>query len=247
MDLNDARLRRREMLQELRAQQVADSDCIREIKAAAVEGKRKLLRALADWLLQVQPGVRIHPEQRRVFASITSGFTVEEWQETQERERLIRKEPEEARADEKKARSEYDKVAPLGFVSGWFLDEDGKRTFRSSRIRLEDAKARRSSAEIEAAAARGRIAEQAERFLRDAVKAQTLELIAADPALSRVVLPILETTAGRTREIWAAHSARQRESIAKLARFADSLQGYYSTGSGDDGPAWKRLECGTRK
>jgi hypothetical protein len=127
MDFMEAREKRREILGILKEQQSEDAACLDQIKAVAIEGKRALLHALAEWLASVRPDQPITTSIRNAFSTLGTGLTAEDWQNTQVNYDEAEARLKQAVAEEAKAEAEYRKVAPWGIASTLFADDSRKR------------------------------------------------------------------------------------------------------------------------
>src|ERR1700735_948711 len=79
MDFIEARQSRRKVLTILKQQQADDAAFVNQIKTIAIDGKRRLLKALAGWLSSIDLDTAIPGRTRDAFAKIADRSLLDDW------------------------------------------------------------------------------------------------------------------------------------------------------------------------
>jgi hypothetical protein len=192
MDFIEAREKRREILNILKQQQADDAICVNQIKEVAIQGKRAVLRAVAEWFTAIRPGQPVTTSTRNAFATITAELTVEDWLKAQADYEIAEVRFQEALESERKADAAYDAVAPWGGISTFFADEAEKRRIEPVKACRDAAERARATAFVGRQTARQQVADHCEQILREASSPEQLQRICGEPDIAQLLAPIIQ-------------------------------------------------------
>jgi hypothetical protein len=233
MDFILARKKRQKLLSLLRQQQKADSDCVRQMKCLAIEGKRTILTALARWIVKLDGGANITNELRMTLGKATNRIAMDDWLGLRRESARLESALKTAKNSEQDAEHKYKGLAPLGFMSIMFMDQPKKSLANAAKALHDDLRRLREDTEQRLTNNRGAIGVACDYFLHDAMRPDALRLLCDDAILSPLILPTLTETTDRAASIWKAHSTEQAKCVAAMTEAVAALRTMYSTDDGD--------------
>ena len=227
--LIDARKSRKRIISLLTKQQHDDSRCAERLKQVGLDGRRRLLELLATWLISFEPENRMSDADRAAFGEISPWITLEYWSSLQSREAALIKRKTEASTIEEGLYKVYDCVAPNGFLSILFMSSSDKAAAERTQQEYKSAKAIRESIENELSVVREDIQKSIGRFLRDATKPESLELLAKGSSIKKGISDLIQEAGNTGISIWEPHAREQLSSISKIATETENLSSVYSS------------------
>jgi hypothetical protein len=231
MDFIEARQQRREILAYIKRQQAEDSSCISQVKAVAVDGKRELLGALANWLAAIDIVTPITDRTREAFADVTTRASIDNWVELKRKQVTLRARLEVAKTLLQEAENAYDEAAPFGFLSTAFADDAKKSVIQSLKSKRDNASAARDAAEVDFGRNEQALSVVCEFFLTDSQISDHLRVICERPELGVFAVPILERTKQRATELWQAHARKHAIHCSDMEVAARGLRSFYEKSS----------------
>jgi hypothetical protein len=231
MDFIEARQQRREILAYIKRQQAEDATCISQIKAVAVDSKRELLWALANWLAGIDTTAPISSRTRDAFAKATGRVSIDLWVELKSKQATLRAKLEQAKAQAQQAEASYTQAAPFGFLSSAFADDARKIAIHGLKAARDNAVGARDAAEGAFLTNEQALSTVCESFLRDSQLPDNLRAISQQAELGPLVIPILERTKQRATELWQAHARKHAKHSADLEIAAKGLRSFYEGSS----------------
>jgi hypothetical protein len=246
LDFNEARQQRREILAYVKRQQAEDASCIGHIKAAALEGKRELLWALANWLAAIDTTAPISDRTREAFAKVTDRVSIDIWVELKRKQITFRALVEQAKTQAQLAEGAYNQAAPFGFLSGAFADAAQRPAIQGLKSTRDHAFAVRDAAERDFATNEQALSTVCGSFLRDSQIPDRLRAIYGDAELGALVVPILEMTKQRATELWQTHARKHAKHSSDLEIAAKGLRLFYESPSSSLPPKYLPGEASKR-
>ena len=229
MDFIEARQQRREILAYIKRQQAEDANCISQIKAVALDGKRELLCALANWLAAMGADAPTSDRTRAAFAKVTDRGSIDLWVEMKRKQATLKATLEQSKAQAQRAKAAYDQAAPFGFLSSAFADVAKKNAIEGLKSTRDYALAARDAAERDFMGNEQALASVCESFLRDSQIPDRLRTICEEPELGAFVVPILERTKQRATELWQVHARKHAKHSSDLEVAARGLRSFYES------------------
>lgn len=224
----DARKSRRRIIEVLKKQQLEDSCCAEKLSQVGLCGKRKILELLAEWLVSFEPDKRSSDVDRETFAAITQ-VGLEDWLSLQLRETTINQKRIEACHVEEELYKVYDRVAPNGVLSIVFTK--GAEKMKAERVRDEyrSAKTARESIEGDLKTVREDIQKAIGRFLRDASRPESMELLARESGIKQELSNLVREAEESGISVWSPHAQKQLALLRELENETQGLSQFYST------------------
>jgi hypothetical protein len=231
MDLSETRQQRREILAYIKRQQMEDANCLGQIKAAALNGKRELLRALASWLSSIDSSAPISARSRQAFAKVTSRVSIDTWVELKRTQSAMNAALEAAQNHARRADAAYREAAPFGFLSNAFAEGPKKGLIQRLKSTCDDGLVARDSADRDFRKNEEALSVACEAFLRDSQLSDHLKAICEDPELAVFAVPILEMTQEQATDLWQAHAREHARHCVDLEAAARGLRAMYERSS----------------
>jgi hypothetical protein len=235
-NLIDARNSRRKIIELLTKQQLDDSCCAEKLKQVALDGKRRLLELLAEWLVSFEPGKECSDSERGIFATIKTDLSLDGWLSLQRRETQISQRKLNARHVEDERYTVYKRVAPYGIISVWFSNGAEKAKAELLQEEYRTALATRESIEHELSLVSEEIRKMIAHFLRDAVNPKSIERLARESGVKAALTSLIRELEENGISIWETHAQKQRASLGELENESASLSYLYSSPSAKVGP-----------
>ena len=229
MDFIEARAIRRRILKLLRQQQVEESNCVGAMRLIAAEGKRKMLRQMAEWLTAFSPESPVEFPDAETFRRIDPGYELREWQEVQRLHAQSSLALKRAAEECTTASDAYSRSATFGKVSIWFMDGKEKQAAQELGAALEAKRGVAMSCLHKITELSARISSMAEQFLRAASTPTGMEALSVNGRIGPAVIALASETSERAIAIWSPHVEKQRASIAALIDLAVTLRQEYAT------------------
>jgi hypothetical protein len=244
MDFNEARQQRREILSYIKRQQAEDSNCVSRIKRVAVDAKRELLWALANWLEGIDTATPISSRTREAFAKATDKVSIDVWVELKNKRVALGARLEEAKTQAERAEDAYSRTAPFGLLSSVFADDATKSAIQRLKSTRDHALSLRDAAERDFGANERALSTACESFLRDTQIPDHLTAICEEPELKGFVVPILEGAEQRAMELWQAHARKHAKHSSDLELAARGLRLFYERSSSSPAPpCWQERDA----
>jgi hypothetical protein len=244
MDFIEARQSRRKVLTILKQQQADDAAFVNQIKTIAIDGKRRLLKALAGWLSSIDLDTAIPGRTRDAFAKIADRSLLDDWAGLKRKQTVLNLGLQSATNESRRTEHAYDQVAPWGLLTEAFADDEKKKTIGSLKARRDHATVIRKAAEQDIAANQHALSQKYESFLRGAQMPAHLQAICKDEELEPVILPILRQTRQQAENLWQAHALKHTKSTVEMEGAIAGLRSLYSCSSGQSDAAGFHLEGG---
>src|SRR2546422_2284679 len=141
----EARKCRRNIIDLLKKQQLDDSCCAEKLTQLGLDAKRRLLEKLAAWLVSFQPGQEPNAQDRNALCQ--AQLSVGDWLSAQREEAMLVETLKAARDREDQAYRLYDKVAPLGSIQIFLMNDADKAKAKAFQESYKGAKASREGIE----------------------------------------------------------------------------------------------------
>jgi hypothetical protein len=225
-NLIDARKSRRKIIELLTKQQLDDSCCAERLKQVGLDGKRRLLKLLASWLVSFEPDKLFSDLDRGVHVAIKTDL--EDWLSLQRREAMLTQKKTDACNLEEELYKVYDRVAPKGTLSILFMS--GAEKAKAERVQEEyrSAKTIRESAERDLLVVREEIQKAIGRFLHDAASPESLDLLVKESSVSRDLSNLVRESGEAGKSVWEPHAQAQMALLRELDKESESLAHVYS-------------------
>jgi hypothetical protein len=228
MDFKAARQKRREILAILGKQQADDAECLNEIKKAAIDGKRRLLKALGTWLLAIRGDDQISVRTRSAFAALTNQVSPDDWGTLKRNHAALESRLRIVSSEARSAEDAYNKAAPYRFLSSIAAGPEQKELLALLKDKRDRARLAREATERDLVASQQALSKACELCLRDAQTPEHLQKICEDQDLAPLARPVLEETKQRSTELWEVHAQKHSNSTAEMAAALADLKTFYA-------------------
>jgi hypothetical protein len=228
---------RRKIIQILQTQQEVDATAASLLKAQFLEGYRKLLHCIGEFLsgygseVHFKDGVftcTVDDEAAALFKSVAGTVSLEEWSGLRIKETELTFHKLYTQQLLAMAEKAHEEVAPFGFLSKIGIT-DAEKTEIDKRKSAKNA-LKTKLQEIEKGLENLHVKQQetAQAFLRNATSPESIEILAKCSPIQNDMSQILSDSAEALTKIWGVVSTAQEGSLAELEGHLNILRSTYS-------------------
>ena len=226
-DFISARTLRRTIIKQLKDQQCLDSICSEKLRITISKHTRKILEMISH-LLMGFAFENMNTIDRVAFEKIAHpSLSVENWFKLRKEEASSATEIARLGTLLRNAEAEYDRYAPLGFISGWFSNKVEDQKIEAAKSRRNLLRAQRESEENVHRSKVEAIQGHATLFLRNAMSKDGLRSLLNSSSISKQLQEALCQMTKEVTAVWSSHIRNQTDSLEKVRAPTADLFGMY--------------------